>query len=41
MSKTAYRVAPPGFEEEQWRTFEEEGIVAYCPAWVASGKEES
>ncbi len=27
MSQTAYRVAPPGFVEEQWRTFEEEGIV--------------
>ena len=27
MSQTAYRVAPPGFVEEQWQTFEEEGIV--------------
>ncbi len=27
MSQTAYRVAPPGFVEEQWQTFEKEGIV--------------
>ena len=27
MSQTPYRVAPPGFMEEQWQTFEEEGIV--------------
>ncbi len=27
MSQTAYRVALPGFVEEQWQTFEEEGIV--------------
>ena len=27
MSETSYRMAPPGFTDEQWQTFETEGFI--------------